>query len=48
MHHQFMLLHLCYYLKKISIKINLATDEGNSRYEIWHWTDDEIWVAVQK
>ena len=26
----------CDYLKKISIKINVATDEGNSRNEIGH------------
>ena len=35
------------YLKKTSIKINVATDEGNSRNEIEHWTNDEIGVAVQ-
>ena len=37
----------CDYLKKTSIKINVATDEGNSRNEIEHWTNDEIGVAVQ-
>ena len=35
------------YLNKISIKTNVATDEGNSRNEMWHWTNDEIGVAVQ-
>ena len=35
------------YLKKTSIKINVATDKGNSRNEIEHWTNDEIGVAVQ-
>ena len=33
--------------EKISIKINLATDEGNTRNETWHWTNDKIGVAVQ-
>ena len=27
------ILHSCDYLKKISIKINVGTDEGNSRNE---------------
>ena len=27
--------HSCDYLKKISIKINVATDEGDTRNEIW-------------
>ena len=40
-------LHSCDYLNKISIKTNVATDEGNSRNEMWHWTNDEIGVAVQ-
>ena len=31
-------------LKKSSIKINVATDEGNSRNEIGHGTDDEIYI----
>ena len=35
------------YLKIISIKKNVATDEGNSQNEIGHWTNDEIGVAVQ-
>ena len=25
----------------------LMNDEGNTRNEIWHWTNDEIGVAVQ-
>ena len=29
-------LHLCDYIKKISIPINVATDEGNSQNEIGH------------
>ena len=29
------------------MKTNVATDEGNSQNEIWHWTNDEIGVAVQ-
>ena len=40
-------LHSCDYLNNISIKTNVATDEGNSRNEMWHWTNDEIGVAVQ-
>ena len=35
------------YLKKISIQINVATDEGNGRNEIGHWANNEIAVAVQ-
>ena len=30
------------------ININLATDEGNSQSEIWHWTNYETGVAVQR
>ena len=37
----------CNYLNKILIKTNVVTDEGNSRNEMWHWTNDEIGVAVQ-
>ena len=40
-------LHLFDYLNKIYIKTNVAIDEGNSRNERWHWTNDEIGVAVQ-
>ena len=45
--YQFIPLHACDYLKKISIKINVGTDENNIRNEISHWTNDEIGVAVQ-
>ena len=45
--YQLIPLHSCDYLKKISIKTNVATDEGNSRNEMWLWTNDEIGVAVQ-
>ena len=35
--YQIITLHSCDYLKKnVSIKINMATDEGNSRNEIGH------------
>ena len=44
--YQLIPLHSCDYLDKISIKTNVATDEGNSRNELWHWTNDEIGVAV--
>ena len=45
--YQFIPLHPCDYLKNISIKKNLATEEGKSRNEIWQWTNDAIRVAVQ-
>ena len=35
------------YLKKISIKINVATSERNNGNEIWHWAWDKIRVSVQ-
>ena len=43
----FLPLHARDYLKKTSVKINVATDEGNSRNEIGHWANDQIGVAVQ-
>ena len=30
------------YLKKISIKINMATEEGNGRNETWHRTSIKL------
>ena len=45
--HQFIPLHSCDYLKKISVKTKVTTDEGNSRNEIEHRTNDEIGVAVK-
>ena len=44
---QFIPLHLCDYLRKISIKKNVTTKEGNSRNKRWQWTNDETGVAVQ-
>ena len=44
--YQFIPLHLCDYLNKIAIKLNVATYEGNSQNEIWRWTNDEIGIAV--
>ena len=35
------------YLNKTSIKTNVATHEGHSRKQMWHWTNDVIGVAVQ-
>ena len=35
------------YLKKVSIKINVATGESNSRNEIGHRANNEIGVAIQ-
>ena len=40
-------LHSCNYLKKLSVQINVATEEGNIRNEMQHWTNDEIGEAVQ-
>ena len=45
--YQFIPLHSCDYLKKILIKINMVIDQGNSQNEMWHWTNNEIGVAVQ-
>ena len=45
--YQFIPLHACDYLKKTSIKINVAADGDNCRNEIWLWANDEIGVAVQ-
>ena len=45
--YQFISLHSCDYLKKISIKTNVTTDKGNSQNEIRYGTNDEIGVAVQ-
>ena len=40
--------HISYiYIYNTSIKTNLATDEGNSRNEICHWTNNETDIAVQ-
>ena len=38
----------CNYLNKILIKTNVVTDEGNSRNEMWHWTNDESWFKAVK
>ena len=45
--YQFIPLHSRDYLKKTSIKINVAADEDNCRNEIWLWTNDEIGVAIE-
>ena len=39
--------HSCDYLKKISIQINVATGEGNSRNEIGYSTNDETGVMYK-
>ena len=31
---------------KVSIKTNAVTDEDNGRNESWHWTNDEIRIAI--
>ena len=33
--------------RKTWIKIKVAPDEGNSRNQTWHWTNDKIGLAVQ-
>ena len=43
--YQFILLHSCDYLKKNSVKINVATDEGNSRNEIGH-CGHHIYISI--
>ena len=45
--YQIIPLHSRDYLKKISIKINVVTDEGNNQNEIGHCANNEIEVAVQ-
>ena len=45
--YQIIPLHSGDYLKKISVKRNMETDEGNSWNEIGHWANDEIGVALQ-
>ena len=34
--------------RKTTIKIKAATDEGNSRNQIWHWKNDENGLALQR
>ena len=41
------LLHSSDYLKKVSIKTNVAIDEAISWNKTWNWTNDEIGAAVQ-
>ena len=38
---------LMWLAQKISIEINVATDEGNGRNEVGHWTNGETGVAAQ-
>ena len=45
--YQLISLYSCVNLNKISIKTNVVTDEGNNQNEMWHWTNNEIAVAVQ-
>ena len=46
--YQFIPQHSCDYRKKISIQINVATDEGNNRNEIWHWKKRWNWSSCTK
>ena len=43
----FIPLHSCDNLEKISIKIIMVTDKSNTRNKIWHWTNNEIEIAVK-
>ena len=45
--YQLIPLHSCDYLKKISIKISVVTDEGNSQNKMLQCTNDETRAAVQ-
>ena len=45
--YQFIPLHSCDYLKKISIKINVETDKGNTQNETGNWANDKIGATVQ-
>ena len=44
---QFIPLHSRDYLKKISIKVTMTTEEGNNQNEILHSANNEIGSAVQ-
>ena len=46
MYHSFSYTHVIT-SRKFSIKIHVVTDEGNSRNETWHWTNNEIGLGVQ-
>ena len=46
-HHSFRYTHVITSRKFQLNKINVATGEGDSGNETWHWTNDEIGVAVQ-
>ena len=45
--YQFIPLHSCDYLKKISIKVKVVTYDDNSWKEIWPSTNDKSVVAVE-
>ena len=45
--YQLIPLNSCDYLNKTLIKANEVTGEDNSQNEMWHWTNDDIGVAVQ-
>ena len=46
--HQVIILRPCDYLHKVSIKINIATDQGNIQNEQKDEQKDETGVAVQR
>ena len=46
--YQIVLLHSCDYLEKTSIKKTWRMAKSNGWNEMWHWTNDEIGVAVQR
>ena len=45
--YQLIPLHSFDYLKKISLKTNVVTDEANGRNVIWHCTNKAIGLAVK-
>ena len=45
--YQFIPLHSCDYLKKVSIKVKVVTYDDNSWKEIWPSIDYKIVVAVE-
>ena len=46
--YQVILLHSCDYFNRLLIQINVATDEGKGRYEIWYWTNRWNWSSCTK
>ena len=45
---QVILPHPCYYLHNVLINKTVATDEGNSRNEMWDWTKRRNWSSCTR